>query len=279
MPQSLIRPLRFELLTNFEMLECSTLIVENALAPAKAQSVGMGKPYNDYVTAHTTFEKILKHNPALVETESLTGDVNNVRLLLGVFDSNLRAAGITGDAAVVEAVKEVSNIAAPYIKVRHTATMLALLAAAQDLCQALETAAVAPKVALLGLTEQVTVIKQLAQRGNALVIARGEEKEYRKKLGTSAQARTALQKQLRFLFTGVLPVIYHSTTDAVVKNKVIMMLDEVNATLDSFRHLTGGGTGSGNDDYGYSDPGVPDTGPATPPDDNYNGGTYIDPNA
>ena len=33
MPQSLVRPLRFELLTNFEMLECSTLIVKNALAP------------------------------------------------------------------------------------------------------------------------------------------------------------------------------------------------------------------------------------------------------
>ena len=48
MPQSLIRPLRFELLTNFEMLECSTLIVENALAPARAQSVGTGSGNDDY---------------------------------------------------------------------------------------------------------------------------------------------------------------------------------------------------------------------------------------
>ena len=275
MPQSLIRPFKFEALTNFEMLECSTLLVENALTPAKAQAVGIGKPYDSYVAAHTAFEKILKHNPTLVDTEPLTEDVSNIRLLLGVLDSNLRAARITDDAGIAEAVKVVGNIAAPYTKVRHTATMLALLAAAKDLCRALETPAVAPKVDTLGLTEQVTVINQLAQRSNALVIARGEEKEFRKKLGTSAKARTALQKQLRFIFTGVLPVIYHSTDDDAVNNIVIMMLDQINATLDSFRHLTGGGTGSGSDDYGNSDPGIPDTGPADPP----NGGTYIDPNA
>ena len=273
MPQSLIRTFRLELLTISELLELTMLLLEKVFTPAKAQAVGLGKPYDELVALADRYAEILKRNPALIQTEPLTDYIAKLRLLFGLLDNSLRAARITNDSDQAEAVRVVSNVAAPYLKGKSRATIMALLGDARDLCDALGSAAYTQAVELLGLTGQVADIRELALKCDTLIDIRGEEKEYRKKIGTATAVRTALQKQLRFIFSGVLPVIYHSTDDTAVKNILVAMLDHTNATLDSFRYLTGGGTGDGTDDYG--DPSKPDTQPADPP----NGGTYIDPNA
>ncbi|MDR0658668.1 MAG: DUF6261 family protein [Mediterranea sp.] len=282
MAQTLIRPLRMEGLTIFELLQLSTAINEQVFTSAVVYGVGLkGKPYDDYVAAHTQYAGILKHNPALVETEPLGEDVDRVRILLGVLGDSLRVAEFTGGDAGTEAAKVVSNIAAPYLKMRHKATMLGVLGGARDLCDALQDAVAAPKVELLGLTGQVTVIKELVQQCTKLFDLRGEEKEYRKKLGTARKARAELQKRLRVLFTTILPAIYLTTTDTAVKKNVTTLFDHINATLDTFRHLVGGGTGDGNDDYSDPerpvDPSIPDTG--MPDEEELPDNPYIDPNA
>ena len=280
MPRVLIRAFRFEVLKISELLECSKLLIRNVFTPDKVQAVGLGKPYDDLIALDNKYSDILKHNPTLIETEPLTEDIARLRRLLGAFDSSLEVIKVTGgDAEKAEAEKAVSYVASPYLKGRGKSTMIALLGDAEDMCDALQDLAVAPKVDLLGLAGQVTAIKELAVRCNALIVARGEEKEYRKKLGTATKTRGALQKQYRFIFATILPAIYYTTTDPETKGILTTMLDEINAILDSLRYLTGGGTGDGNDDYSDPhkpvDPGTPDTQPANPP----NGGTYIDPNA
>ena len=279
MAKVLIRPFKFELLKISELLECSRLLIRNVFTPAKAQAIGLGKPYDDLIVLDDRYSDILKHNPALIETEPLTEDIIRLRLLLVAFDNFLQAIKITAAAEKAEAEKAVSYITAPYLKGKNRSTMLALLGDAEDMCDALQDLAIAPKVDLLGLADQVEAIKELALRCDALIVARGEEKEYRKKLGTATKVRRDLQKQYRVLFFTILPAIYLTTTDAETKDVLTTMFDKINAILDSFRHITGGGTGGGNDDYSDPhkpvDPGTPDTQPADPP----NGGTYIDPNA
>ena len=279
MLKALVRPFKFEMLDISALLKLSSLLLEKVFTPAKVQAVGIEEPCKELSELHTKYADILKHNPTLLETEPLSKDVARLRTLLGVFGDSLRVAGITGDADTAEKVRVVSNIAAPYLKNRNRSTMMSLLGNAQDLCDALGSDVNAPKVNALGLTGQLAAIKELEQQSSRRIDLRGEEKEYRKKLGTASKARSALQKQYRFIFTSVLSTLYHITTDNEVKNALTEMLDHINATLDSFRYLTGGGTGDGTDDYGDPHkpglPGDPDTGPADPP----NGGTYIDPNA
>jgi hypothetical protein len=281
MSSSLIRPIRFEDLNISEMLECSTLLTENVYTPAAAQAVELGKPYGVLVAAHSKYADILRRNPALVETASLTGDVLRVRHLMGALNETLRAAGIINDAGLAEAVSVVANIAAPYLKTRNSATMLAVLGDAKDMCDALQDAAVSQKTDAVGLTKQVEAIQELVRKCNRLLDIRGEEREYRKRAGSATKARTALQKQYRVIFTTIIPAIYLTTTDDAVKEKLIEMINHTNATLDTFRHLVSGGgdwvSSVGDGDTRPIDPSIPDTGPADPP--GYNGGTYIDPNA
>ena len=273
MVRTLIRPFKFKSLKLSALLECSKLLLGKALTPDKAQAVGLGKAYEDLTDLNAKFETIMKRNAALFETEALAENVEKLRRMLGLVDSSLRVALDVKDSDKLEAAKAVSYFAEPYLKGRHKSAMLELLGDAEDMCQAFQDPVNAPKAALLGLTEQVEAIKELASQCDTLVDIRGEEKEYRKKLGTASKARTALEKQYRFIFTSILPAIYYNTTDTTVKNNLVAILDHINATLDSFRHLTGENSGSGNDDYG--DPNKPDMQPADPP----NGGTYIDPNA
>jgi hypothetical protein len=125
----------------------------------------------------------------------------------------------------------------------------------------------------------VAAIKGLVDQCNDLLDIRGEEKEYRKRLGSASKARTALQKHYRQLFITVIPGIYLLATDPAVKAKLIELINHINATLDIFRHLT---TGSGDwesdiisDEDTRPDPTKPDTQPADPP----YWGSGIDPDA
>jgi hypothetical protein len=240
----------------------------------------LGKPYDDLVVRHDKYSGILKRNPTLVKTAPLARNVLKVRSLLGVLNKSLQVAGAIGsDAGASEALETVSDIAAPYLKTKYSATMLALLADAGDMCVALREPAVAQKVSTLGLTAQVAAIKGLVDQCNDLLDIRGEEKEYRKRLGSASKARTALQKHYRQLFITVIPGIYLLATDPAVKAKLIELINHINATLDIFRHLT---TGSGDwesdiisDEDTRPDPTKPDTQPADPP----YWGSGIDPDA
>ena len=276
MPKALIRPFRFEVLNISELLGCSRLLLRNVFTSANAQAIGLGKPYDELIVMDGKYADTLKHNRMLIETESLAEDTTRLRRLLAALDNSLRVIKVTGnDDEKAEAENVVSNIAAPYLKNRYKSTMLALMGDAEDMCDALMEPAIALKVELLGLAGQVAAIRELALKCGALIVARGEEKEYRKKLGTATKARRALQKHYRLIFISILPAIYYTTADPATKNILTTMLDEINGILDSLRHLTGGGASDGNDDYSDPhkpvDPGIPDTGPADPP--------YIDPNA
>lgn len=244
MPSSLIRPLRLEELNISEMLECSTLLLENVYTPATAQAVELGEPYDMLVAAHNKYADILRRNPALVETASLTSDVLRIRRLMGALSDSLRVAWVIGDAALSEALGIVANIAAPYLRTRHTATMLAVLGDAKDMCEALQDAAVAQKTDALGLTKQVAAIGELVRRCNVLLDVRSGEREYRKRAGSASKARRVLYKRYRVIFATIVPAIYLTTTDAAVKEKLIEIINHTNATLDTFRHLVGSGRGN-----------------------------------
>ncbi|MDR3117817.1 MAG: DUF6261 family protein [Mediterranea sp.] len=263
MPISLIKPLKLEELNISELLECSTLLIKKVYTDAVAQAVGLGGAYEKLVAAHTKYSIILKHNPTLIETESLTKDVLRVRNLMGALSESLRVAGIINNINLVEALKLVSSITTPYLKTRHTATMSALLGDAGDMCEALQEATTAPKVSALGLTEQVTAIKELVDRCNDLLSIRGEEIEYRQRLGSASKARITLQKQYRLIFATVIPGIYLTTSDSTIKQRIIEIVNQTNATLNIFRHLVSGGGSMGSGGVGDEDtrpdkPEVPD---------------------
>lgn len=238
MTQTLIRPLKIHVLKIVELLELTTLLLEKVYTPANAQAVGLGKPYHDLVALAAQYAGTLKRNPAYIETESLRKYANELRLLFGLLTKNLQVAGVINDAAKSETVKIVAYVAEPHLKRRNRVAMLELLGRAEELCQALQAADIAPKVAELNLTGLVTTIRQLMEQCNRLIETRGEEKERRKKLGRPSNIRLALQKQLRFIFS-VVTTLHYSATDATVRSKLVEMIDHTNATLDAFRHLTG----------------------------------------
>ncbi|MDR3117982.1 MAG: DUF6261 family protein [Mediterranea sp.] len=223
-----------------------------------AKAIGLGKPFDDLIEAHDKYAGILKRNPTLIETESLSAEVYRVRTLLGAFNKSLQVAGLVNGLSSVEAWKSIRSIAAPYLKTRHSSTMLALLGDAGDMCAALQETANAGKVEQLGLTAQVTGIKELVTQCNKLLDIRGEEKEYRRRLGSATKARTVLQKQYRLIFATIIPSIYLLSNDATVKAKIVELVNHANATLDIFRHLISGG---GNEGGGIDDE---DTRPDTP---------------
>jgi hypothetical protein len=239
MASLLIKPLRLEALTISELLECSTLLINNIFTPETAQMLGLGKPYDDLLEMHGKYASAIKRNPRLIDTMPLTKAVTRVRNLLAAFNKTLQAAKIIDDAGTREALELIINITAPYLKTRHRSTMAAVLADAGDMCEALQHIAVAPKVGALGLTAQVTAIKALTDWCNDLLYNRGKEVEYRRRTGSASKARAALQRQYRLIFRAIVPGIYLLATNTAVKDKLIELINHTNATLIVFRHLVG----------------------------------------
>jgi hypothetical protein len=239
MTETYIRPLRFEELEVSEFEEMLQLLTHTALTPEKAQAIGLGKPFDELIAQIHFYSTLTGRNKTFVETEPLVNVISKLRRQMGLLSSTLRVI-LANDEANAEAARVISNMAKPHLKGHRKSSMIGLLGNGVELCYALEDAEIAPLVTQLDLTKQLTFIHQLTDEGNRLLTIRSQEQYARKTNGTASKTKRRLQKQLRNLFSSLLPSIYQLTNDPNIKTTVTDISNHINATLDSFRHLAQG---------------------------------------
>jgi hypothetical protein len=282
MGKNLIKAFAFHNLKLGELFDLVKNLLAKALHADVAEALGLGEPYNETKESFDRLVEIFLRNPAMEQTEDVTELITKIRKKMTVVKTTLEEMVDDATGEQHQDARTLEYIARPYLKGLYNNTMANVIAKAGEMADALRTTGTLPKLVALGLKPIVDNIAALAVEANNMLILRGEEAAFKKALGTATKVRNTLEQQLKFLLNSTIPAYYaNATGDLAEKFKVAIL--EINGTLDIYRHLTKGESkksGSGGGGGGVPvDPSKPDTGAITPPEDDYNGGTYIDPNA
>ncbi|MDR3119233.1 MAG: DUF6261 family protein [Mediterranea sp.] len=248
-----IQAFKFHGLKLSEFIELQRLFFDHALPLALAQILGVSKVYNQAKASFDELTEIFRRNPALLQTEKLVNTIAGVRRRMVALKAMLR--GMLGyiEGERLDSAKIMENVAHPYLKTAYNDTQAALVANAIEMVDALRTAAILPLLTQSGLKTIVDEIAALARQAEEILYARGEEKAFRKALGSSDSIRRKLEKQLRFLIGVSIPAQYNEAAGTPAAS-FEHAITEINGLLNSFRHLISAGGGN-----------EPDTQPAEPP--------------
>ncbi|MDR3119626.1 MAG: DUF6261 family protein [Mediterranea sp.] len=282
-----IEPFSFHHLRLPDFFEFSYFIFGNIITLVIAQLLGILKPYNEAKASFDKLVDIFRRNPTLLLTEKVVEEIAAIRrkmiLLKGMFKDVL--AGSAGEE--LNKAKLLENVAHPYLKNIAHDTQTALAANAMEMADALRSGTNLSALTQLDLKNIVDEIATLAHAVGEKLLARGEEKAFRKELGNATDTRKKLEKQLRYLLYSAIPVHYDEATGALITS-FEHTISDINGAIESFRHLVpGGGSDSDNPDEDEEDggnenggnennPSQPDTQPANPPS---GGGGFTDPDA
>ncbi|MDR3118331.1 MAG: DUF6261 family protein [Mediterranea sp.] len=280
MIKKIIRLFRFHDLGLSEYFELASLILGTVLPPALAQTLGIGKAYGDTKPHFDKLVEIFRRNPTMLQTEELVETVAKIRRKMLMIRNTFK--GMLGEAEgeQLKKVKILENVAHPYLKSAAHDTQSALAANGSEMADALRTTTNLPLLTQLGLKDIVNEISTLSHAAGAVLLARGEEEQYRKELGNATDTRKKLDKQLRYMLYTSIPAHYTEATGALVTT-FEHVISDINGALNSFQHLTSGGSSSDHsdeeeeDDEPGNNPSKPDTQPAEPP----SGGGFTDPDA
>ncbi|MDR3118437.1 MAG: DUF6261 family protein [Mediterranea sp.] len=251
----------------------SHLILERAITAIIAQTLGITKAYNEAMEQLNTLVDIFQRNPALLQTEKLVEAIAKLRRKMIALKTMFKGILIDVEGEQLNNAKIIENLAHPYLKSAHRDTQSTLVIRGKEMADALRSTANLPLLKQLGLKDIVDEISVLAHEADELLYARGEEKAYRKALGSAGKTRDRLEKQLRFLLYTTIPAHYTEATGSqlIVFDRVVM---DINGVLDSFRHLVGGGSSdwsSNNPDDNGSEGNDPeDNKPGGDEDNEYN---------
>ncbi|MDR3119181.1 MAG: hypothetical protein LBU44_07180 [Mediterranea sp.] len=236
MDKNAIAPFRFYDLTHSEYLEFSHLVFA-VITPDKATEMEIEKSYDEAIVLQDKYVEIFRRNPALLKTEKLNEALIKIRRKMMLLKGLLKEAIADKTGKQLDDAKTIENIAYPYLKNLRYDTQSALIANAMDMTEALLVPANQPILAQFQLKEIVDGIAIPAHEADEILLARSEEKAYRKALGNVTNVRKKLEKQLRFLLYFAIPAHYAeaSGTQAALFEHVII---DLNGVLDSFRHLT-----------------------------------------
>ncbi|MDR3119602.1 MAG: hypothetical protein LBU44_09370 [Mediterranea sp.] len=270
-------------LTHSEYLELSHLVFV-VLPPEKATEMGIRKSYDEAIVLQDKYVEIFRRNPALLKTEKLNEALAKIRRKMIFFKGLLKETIADKTGKQLDDAKTIESIAHPYLTNLHRDTQSALIVNAMEMTDALLTPANLSILTQFQLKETVDGIATSAHEADEILLARGEEKAYRKVLGNVTDTRIKHEKKLRFLLYTAIPAHYAEAggTQAALFEHVII---DLNGVLDSFRHLTSGQKGKWAEDGNYDgagDPGQPDTQPANPPNPpsgGGGGGGFTDPDA
>ncbi|MDR3118683.1 MAG: DUF6261 family protein [Mediterranea sp.] len=237
---------RFYKLRLSDSIEMAHLIFNNALPPAKAQALGIGKPYNDAKASFNKLEGIFRRNPALLETEELVEIIAKSRRKMSLLKSMFKEALANAKKEDLKAARVLENVANPYLKTIYDDTQFALAANAIKMTNALREPENLPYLRQLEMESIVDEIAGLVNEANDKIYARGEEKAHRKQIGNATNMRRKLEKQLHFLIYYFIPVHYAEAdgAQAAMFERTIM---DINGVLNSFRHLISGNNRSGSE--------------------------------
>ncbi|MDR3119411.1 MAG: DUF6261 family protein [Mediterranea sp.] len=266
MVKRIIQIFYYQRLKLSDFFELSHLILERAITVIIAQTLGITKAYNEAMEQLNTLVDIFQRNPALLQTEKLVEAIAKLRRKMVALKTMLKGILIDSEGEQLDNAKIIENIARPYLKSAHNDTQSTLVIRGSELADVLRNSQNLPKLTKLGLKSIVEEIATASKEADDLLYARGEEIAYRKALGSAGKTRDKLEKQIRFLLYTTIPAHYAEATGAQLSafEQTIM---NINGTLDSFRHLTGGGSsdwggeGEAEDDQENE----PDTQPADPP--------------
>ncbi|MDR3119257.1 MAG: DUF6261 family protein [Mediterranea sp.] len=284
MAKNTVQPFRFHPLRLSEFFEMSHILFEHALPIALAQALGITVAYNKAKIYFDKLVEIFRRNPAMLQTEKLVGTIAKIRRKMVVLKTMIKELLGDSEGERLSNAKIINNVAHPYLKNATHDTQSALAANAMEMADALRIAANLPLLTQLGLKNIVEEIAELSNEAGEILYARGEEKVSRRELGNASDVRDKLEKQLRYLLYTSIPAHYTEATGALVTT-FEHAISDINGALESFQHLTSGGSNSGsnpNEDEdgepGGNEPGgsEPDTQPANPPS---GGGGFTDPDA
>jgi hypothetical protein len=264
------------------------IVLEHGLTPQTAESLGIGKPYDDLTALFEKWSEIFRRNPALLQTEELVARIADLRRQMSLLNSQIRAALASEKSTGGTIAHTVSHIARPYLQNIYGQVYGDLLANGRKLTADLEAPGLAAALEELELTSNVTKIDQLSHQVGDLIAERGGEMEFQKQLGSASNMRRQIEKQLHFVLYSILPALYAMNPNSEIALVIKDVSNEINGIFDTYRHLLpasgsdnsggnlpnypgdgNGGDGNGSDDNGNDssedEDGGNDPDPETPP--------------